>query len=380
MRSDTPQRVVDSAQEEDALLHSSSGAEDVDDDALQPPHTQALWSGTALLRASCSAVGWAAIGALLMWLALPHLSGPLSSSSWPFELLSGGLSPFNPQPLPVSPLAADAPVLVNFTASQAAVCMDAVRGNGSILLLGNSIMRGLFSFLNQLVNDWPPLTRDQQKALCEADAVSGTFGHNCKFEQFKQRVPVYYDLMQDYCDAPAIGKLTSDPRYSVIWNMVGTHPVSTKTGAWHGEALNATRCIPDSWGPWAAQSGHLLLHSTPPKPCPRVTIWKSPAGEFLGQLHDAVYVYVLPAFREAGARVVDYLNLTSTAGPLDCRHYGRDAIHPVNLYPALLNLWLNQLCLGVELPRPKRGEAHLGEMLFNQSVAEAPGKFRDMPA
>ena len=54
--------------------------------------------------------------------------------------------------------------MVNFTASQARVCLDEV--------LGNSIQRGLFSLLNTFVNDWPLLCREQQKALCQRDADS----------------------------------------------------------------------------------------------------------------------------------------------------------------------------------------------------------------
>ena len=338
--------------------------------------------GSSCCCTGCRVMGLMGLGAALM---LAHLISLvyLSPSSVRTLVLPSSWSafylPFNLLPSPLPPSLLPPPVVVNFTASQARVCLDEVLGGAGLLLLGNSIQRGLFSLLNSFVNDWPLLSREQQKALCQRDADSGTYGRNCDFSQFQQRVPIYYDLMQNFCEDWAIPTITAEPRYHVVWVMVGTHPLSIAAGKWHREAHFATSCIPRLWGNWSAQPGHRLLYSTPPKPCWPDTIWGTETEEFLGQLHDAVYFYLQPAFRQVGADIIDFLNTTTTPGPSDCSHYGGDYIHPIPLYPVFLNAWLNRLCEAVQLREPLDGEVGLTSLVFNSSVAEAPQWTRALP-
>ena len=262
--------------------------------------------------------------------------------------------------------------LIHYTPSQAIHCLQQLPG--PFLLLGNSIMRGVFAFLNSLVNKWPELTRAQQKALCERDEVSGSYVKNCNFSSFQQSIPIYFDLTIDYCDESAIHKLQSSPyNWSSVWMMVGHYPVEKRYGTWHKEAHVAQHCIPRMWSNWTTAANHTLVYSTPTQVCSDV-VWGLPHEEYMGQLYDSVYLYIEPAFRKAGAHIIDFLAATTgnASGPYGCNRYGDDKLHPILLYPRLTNVWLNEVCSGVELIAPQVNETTLFDMAYGGKAGNAP--------
>ena len=205
--------------------------------------------------------------------------------------------------------------LIHYTPSQAINCLQQLPG--PFLLLGNSIMRGIFAFLNSMVNQWPELSRAQQKALCERDPVSGSYVLNCNFSALPQTIPIYFDLMIEYCDEPAITRLQSSPQqWASVWLMIGHYPVEKQYGNWHRSALAAKECVPRRWKEWTAQPNHTLVYSTPTQVCSEV-VWSLPPRRVYGQLHDSVVLYIEPAYRAAGAHVLDFLTATTgnVSGP-----------------------------------------------------------------
>ena len=262
---------------------------------------------------------------------------------------------------------------IHYTPSQAIHCLQQL--SGPFLLLGNSIMRGVFAFLNSLVNQWPELTRSQQKALCERDEVSGSYVKNCNFSSLQQSIPIYFDLTIEYCDALAITKLLyhSPYNWSSVWIMLGHYPVEKRYGNWHKEAIAARTCIPQQWTNWTAQPNHTLVYSTPTQVCSE-PVWGLPHDEYMGQLYDSVHLYIEPAFREAGAAVLDFFQLTSrnVSDAYGCERYGADKLHPIQLYPRLTNVWLNEVCRGVELSVRRENETTLFDMEYGGEAHNAP--------
>lgn len=267
----------------------------------------------------------------------------------------------------------------NITTSQVSSCLKQLTTEGDILFLGNSIMRGLYAFLNHLVNSWPALTRQQQKALCKQDPATGSWIVDCDFSNFSHVVPLYYDEMQFWCEEPHVADVLNKDRFTSVWVMAGHTDIHQKFPHWTHKAAEANSCIERQFANWTQSPSNTLIFSSPTHVCSTPEIWGHPAVEFTEYMHEAMEYFIFPAFRRAGAKIVDMHTATSAkSGPFNCSHVdSSDFVHPVALYPRLAILWLEQACAGLELPEPLADEIPLFDMVYK--AVESPTVDKAMP-
>ena len=138
---------------------------------------------------------------------------------------------------------------------------------------------------------------------------SGTNGHNFDFSQSNSACP----STTTSCRTSARTGTSPPSRQSRVTTSRGSWSALTRCPSQPASGTARPTSPPRACN-WSAQPGHRLLYSTPPKPCWPDTIWGTETEEFLGQLHDAVYSYLQPAFSQMGADIIDFLNITTNPG------------------------------------------------------------------